>query len=63
MTKPEMMIGYGKNGDPVSAACSLCGEWMPEDYEHTAPPREILAKFIEHFKAHVQEKHRPQYLD
>jgi hypothetical protein len=64
MTKePEMILGYGNDGDPVSAACSLCGEWMPEDYVPDATAPETLARFIEHFNAHVREKHGPQYLN
>jgi hypothetical protein len=62
MTKePELLIGHGKDGNPVSAACSFCGEWMPEDYALHATGPEIIARFTEHFKAHVQEKHGPRY--
>lgn len=63
MLEPELLIGYATNGNPVSAACSQCGEWMPEDYAPNATGREILARFEEHFKAHVREKHGRQYVN
>jgi hypothetical protein len=60
---PELVIGYGNDGNPVSAACSMCGEWMPEDYDLDATGREILARLVELFKAHVREKHDRQYVN
>jgi hypothetical protein len=60
---PELLVGHGKNGNPVSAACSFCGEWMPEDYASDAQGPEIVNRFVEHFKAHVREKHGPRFLN
>ena len=57
---PELVIGYRKDGTAASARCSLCGLWMREDYALDATGREIIARFTEHFKAHVQEKHGPR---
>jgi hypothetical protein len=62
-TEPEMLIGSGLDGKPVSAACSLCGEWMPEDYAPDASRSEILEGFISYFRAHVQEKHGPRFVN
>ena len=59
--EPELLIGYATNGNPVSAACSQCGEWMREDYAPSATGREILERFMELFNAHVQEKHSQEY--
>jgi len=57
MKGPELLIGYGENGNPVSAACSLCGDWMPEDYSPSDDPHEVVARFAAHFKIHVQREH------
>jgi len=64
MTKnPELVIGYGKNGNAASARCSLCGLWMPEDCARDAQGREIFDGFLERFKAHVREKHEPRFVN
>jgi hypothetical protein len=64
MTKePELVIGYGKNGNAASARCSLCARWGPEDCAPDAQGREILDGFLEPFKAHVPEKHEPRYVN
>jgi hypothetical protein len=63
MLEPELLIGYATYGNPVSAACSQCGEWMLEDYAPNATRQEILAKFVEHFNVHVGEKHGQRYVN
>jgi hypothetical protein len=62
-TSPELIIGYKEDGTPASAACSLCGEWMPEDYSEFASSAEIVSQFTEHFRHHVREKHPPRWIN
>jgi hypothetical protein len=57
MTFPELIIGYGEQGEPVSAACTVCGEWMPEDHSHSLPAAQVIAVFKSHFESHVRDKH------
>jgi hypothetical protein len=57
------VIGYRKDDNAASARCSLCGLWMPEAYAPDAQVREIIARFMKHFKAHVREKNGPQYVN
>jgi hypothetical protein len=61
--EPELVVGYRKDGKAASARCSICGLWMPEDYGPNATGREMLDRFMEHFKAHVREKHEPRYVN
>ena len=63
MLEPELVIGYREDGNAASARCSLCGEWMPEDYALDATGQAILTRFIEHFKCHVREKHGTRYVN
>jgi hypothetical protein len=60
MERPDLIIGYEGEGEPISAACSLCGEWMPEDHPLSLSANEVIAIFKKHFDAHVREKHRAQ---
>ena len=55
--EPKLLIGYGKHDNPVSGACSECGEWMPEDYPREATAEQILDGFAAHFRVHVREEH------
>ena len=60
MNLPELIIGYEEQGEPVSAACTLCGEWMPEDHPLSLPAAEVVEVFKGHFEDHVREKHPRQ---
>jgi hypothetical protein len=57
MVSPELIIGYESDGRPVTAACSLCGEWMPTEEIDSLSPTEAFARFGEHFKTHLRQKH------
>ena len=60
MRLPELMIGYGEDDNPVSAACTLCGQWMPENYTSALTTTEVIGYFNLHFLNHVLEKHLHQ---
>jgi hypothetical protein len=57
------VIGYRKDGQAASSRSSLCGLWKPEDYATDAEGREIVARFMKHFKVHVREKQEPRYVN
>jgi hypothetical protein len=57
MTIPELIIGYEGQGVPVSAACSVCGEWMPADGMESLTSHERVERFTRHFKEHVKQRH------
>jgi hypothetical protein len=42
MAGPELMIDSDENGNPVTAACSFCGEWMPNDGIEPLKPKEAV---------------------
>lgn len=53
----ELVIGYVGGGAPVSAACSLCDEWMIEEDVQLPPAAETVARFLHQFSIHIRQKH------
>jgi hypothetical protein len=51
------MIGYEGNGKLVSAVCTLCGEFMPDEGPGEPSSKETIARFAEDFKIHICMKH------
>jgi len=63
MREPELIIGYEGSGIPMSAACSLCGEFMPDKSPGRPSSNETIAQFSEDFKIHIGLKHEHRFIN
>jgi hypothetical protein len=57
VSQPTLVIGYEGQGIPVTAVCSLCGEYMAEEIFADIGSKATVARFTEQFKVHLQMKH------
>ena len=57
MKEPELIIGYEGKGIAAAAACTKCGEFMPDENESAPSSKVTIARFVEDFKLHARIKH------
>jgi hypothetical protein len=55
--KPELLVGYGANSNPVSAKCSMCGVQMLHMESKRASSANSTKWFAIQFDLHVRTKH------
>jgi len=55
--KPELIIGYEEDGRPTAAACSACGEDMPQGEARVTDSAAMIKWFSEQFELHVAQNH------
>jgi len=55
--KPELLVGYSADSDPVSAKCSACGVQMRLMESKGASSAESTKWFAIQFHLHVRHKH------
>jgi len=53
--RPQLIIGGGTPGKPITYVCSRCGRPFPLGEDRT--PKEAVAELLAVFKAHVQKEH------
>jgi hypothetical protein len=58
MKEPELIIGYEGKGIAAAAACTMCGEFMPEKGPAVRNGKKTIARFQEDFKLHARIKHQ-----
>jgi hypothetical protein len=58
MKEPELIIGYEGKGIAAAAACTMCGEFMPEENRNVPSSKATIARFVEDFKLHTRIKHQ-----
>lgn len=57
MKYPELIVGYEAEGLPVEAACSKCGERMPQPDPAFPNFKDALVALTAEFQEHIKAKH------
>jgi len=57
MKEPELIIGYEGKGIAAAAACTMCGEFMPDKSQSAPTSKATIARFVEDFRIHARIKH------
>jgi len=59
LRRPELILGYEKEPVPGIAACSACGQLMPDPLQSRLESRQRFAWYKSQFETHCLRCHTP----